>query len=60
LKKWRAERGKLTVEKSVLTRKYATLKEEVRDVETIRKYAEEVQRTIEPQKAAARTHEREV
>jgi hypothetical protein len=48
LKKWRAERGKLTAEKSVLTRKYATLKEEVRDVETVRKYAEEIGRTIAP------------
>jgi hypothetical protein len=49
LKKWRAERGKLTAEKSVLTRKYATLKEEVRDVETVRKYAEEINRAIVPQ-----------
>jgi hypothetical protein len=46
----------LTVEKSALTREYATLKEEVRDVETVRKYAEEVQRAIEP---TARTHRRE-
>jgi hypothetical protein len=48
LKKWRAERGRLTAEKSVLTRKYATLKEEVRNVETVRKYAEEVQHAIAP------------
>jgi hypothetical protein len=47
LKKWKAERGRLTAEKSVLLREYMALKEEVRDVETIRKYAEEVRQVIE-------------
>jgi hypothetical protein len=46
LKKWRAERDRLTAEKSALTREHATLKEKVRDVETVRKYAEEVERGI--------------
>jgi hypothetical protein len=32
----------------VLLREYVALKEEVRDVETVRKYAEEVQRIIAP------------
>jgi hypothetical protein len=57
LKKWRAERYRLTAEKSVLSREYATLKEEVRDVETVRKYAEEVQRAVVPM---TRTHGQEV
>jgi hypothetical protein len=48
---------RLAAEKSVLTREYAALIEEVRDVETIRKYAEEVQRAITP---TTRTHRREV
>jgi hypothetical protein len=57
LKKWQAERGRLTAEKSVLLREYATLKEEVRDVESIRKYAEEVGRAIAP---TTRAHKWEV
>jgi hypothetical protein len=60
LKKWKAERGRLTAEKFVLTREYVALKEEVRDVETIRKYAEEVNRAIVPQKAVSKTHGLEV
>jgi hypothetical protein len=50
LKKWKAERGRLTAEKSALTRECATLKEEVRDVETIRKYAEGVGRAVTPRR----------
>jgi hypothetical protein len=42
LKKWRTERDRLAVERAVLSRKYATFKGEVRDVETDRKYTEEV------------------
>jgi hypothetical protein len=56
LKKWRAERGRLAAERSVLTREYVALKEEVRDVETIKKYAEEVQRNVAP---PTRTHRQE-
>jgi hypothetical protein len=57
LKKWRAERDRLTTEKPALTRKYVALKGEVRDVETVRKYAEEVQRVVAPM---MRTHRQEV
>jgi hypothetical protein len=60
LKKWRAERDRLTAEKSVLTCEYVALKEEVRDMEAIRKYAEEVNRAIAPQKTASKSHGLEV
>jgi hypothetical protein len=45
---WKSERGKLTTERSRLNSKYQTLKSEIREVEIIRKYAEEIQRTIAP------------
>jgi hypothetical protein len=48
LKSWRTEREKLTAEKSVLTVKHQNLKDEIREVETIRRYAEGIQRTIAP------------
>jgi hypothetical protein len=57
LKKWKAERGKLTAEKSVLLCECMALKEELRDVETVKKYTEEVQRAIAP---TARVRGREV
>jgi hypothetical protein len=46
--KWKSERETLAQEKGGLNTQYELLKEKVRDVEIIRKYAEEVQRTINP------------
>jgi ATP-dependent exoDNAse (exonuclease V) alpha subunit len=48
LQAWKSERGKLTTEWSRLNSKYQTLKSEIREVETIRKYAEKVSRTVAP------------
>ena len=48
LKAWQAERVKLTAEKSALGIKYQSLKEEIREVETIRRYAESMERTVAP------------
>jgi SMC interacting uncharacterized protein involved in chromosome segregation len=45
---WKSEREKLTTERSRIGSKYQTLKSEIHEVETIRKYAEEIQRTIAP------------
>jgi hypothetical protein len=46
LKEWRIKRGKLTAEKSALYGKYKTLKLKIREVETIRKAAEGINRAI--------------
>jgi hypothetical protein len=48
LKKWRDERGRLTAERSALYGKYKTLKSKIREVETIRKAAESINRAIVP------------
>jgi hypothetical protein len=49
--KWRRERETLAAEKSGLIAQYGGLKERIREVERIRKYAEEVHRVIsQPQK----------
>jgi hypothetical protein len=48
LQTWTSECGRLTVKRSRLNVKYQTLKSEIREVETIRKCAEEIQRTIVP------------
>jgi hypothetical protein len=48
LKAWQTERIKLTAEKSKLNSEYQTLKSEIKGVETIRKYAEDIQLTITP------------
>lgn len=48
LKAWRAERVKLNDERTALTVKHQSLKDEIREVETIRRYAESVGRTIAP------------
>jgi hypothetical protein len=46
--KWRKEYETLTVEKNKLIGQYGVLKERIREVELIRKYAEEVQRVMSP------------
>jgi Lon protease-like protein len=46
--KWRQERETLAREKGGLNTEYAVLKDRIAEVEHIRKYAEEVQRTINP------------
>jgi hypothetical protein len=48
LKAWKSEQAKLTGEQSALDREYKSLKEDVQSVETIRRYAESVERTIAP------------
>jgi chromosome segregation ATPase len=48
LKDWKSERAKLTAEMSVLDGKYKLLKEEIHEVEIIRRYAESVERSIAP------------
>jgi hypothetical protein len=48
LKEWKAERVKLIGARSVLEAEYKTLKAEIREVETIRKYAEQIARSAEP------------
>jgi len=48
LKEWKAERVKLIGARSVLDAGYQILKAEIRDVETIRKYAEQIARSAEP------------
>jgi hypothetical protein len=51
ISKWKSERETLAQEKGGLNTQYELLKEKVREVEIIRKYAEEVQRAINlPQK----------
>jgi hypothetical protein len=46
--KWKEERAAKIAEKQTLNGEYHALKDEIREVETIRKYAEQIQRTIEP------------
>jgi hypothetical protein len=46
--KWKKEQETLKAERGGLNREYAVLKEQIREVEVIRKYAEEAQRTINP------------
>jgi hypothetical protein len=48
LKAWKSEQAKLTSEQFALATEYKSLKGDVRAVETIRRYAESVERTIEP------------
>jgi ATP-dependent exoDNAse (exonuclease V) alpha subunit len=61
LQAWISERGKLSTERSRLNSKYQMLKSEIREVETIRKYAEEVHRAVaSPQRTAAKLHDMEV
>jgi hypothetical protein len=55
--KWRQERDALAREKGGLNTEYDILKERIREVERIRKYAEEVQRAINP---PAKKREREM
>jgi hypothetical protein len=51
LKAWKAERVKLNAEKSALNIKYQSLKNEIREVEIIRRHAESIEwATIQPQK----------
>jgi hypothetical protein len=52
LRAWKAERAKLTGEQSTLAREYKSLKGDVREVETIRRYAESVERTVAPPQKA--------
>jgi hypothetical protein len=46
--KWKEERAAKIAERQTLNGEYHALKDEIREVETIRKYAEQIQRTIEP------------
>jgi hypothetical protein len=55
--KWKAERETLTAEKSKLYQEYSALKNEIREVEIIRKAAEQIARQIDPPK---RTKAREM
>jgi ATP-dependent exoDNAse (exonuclease V) alpha subunit len=48
LKAWRAERIKFNNERTALSVRHQSLKDEIREVETIRRYAESVERTIAP------------
>jgi hypothetical protein len=57
--KWQEERETLRKKKGVLNTEYAALKDEIREVEIIRKCAEEVQRTMNPPQKT-RTHEIEI
>jgi hypothetical protein len=50
MKAWQSERMKLTTEKSSLNVKYQSLKDEIRDVEIVRKYAEQIARSAAPPK----------
>jgi hypothetical protein len=50
--KWRQERETLAREKGGLNTEYAILKDRIAEVEHIRKYAEEIQRAINPPKKA--------
>jgi hypothetical protein len=56
----KSERGRLITERSSLNSKYLTLKSEICGAETIKKYAEEVNRAIVPQKAASKSYGLEV
>jgi hypothetical protein len=58
--KWNAERKELTAEKSKLYQEYAQLKEEIREVEIIRKSAEEIARTLYPQPSRRCSQEIEI
>jgi hypothetical protein len=58
--KWQEERTAKTAEKQKLNGEYHSLKDEIREVEIIRKYAEEVQRTMNPPKQRTRTRDREI
>jgi peptidoglycan hydrolase CwlO-like protein len=60
IKDWKAEREKLTAEKQNLRREYERLKNEVREVEIIRKTAEQIARATEPQQQRTRTWEMEI
>jgi hypothetical protein len=57
--KWQDERETLRKEKCGLNTEYAALKNEIREVEIIRKYAEEIQRTMNPPQKT-RTREMEI
>ncbi|GHV30705.1 hypothetical protein FACS1894167_11960 [Synergistales bacterium] len=46
--KWKDEQEKLKAERGGLNREYTVLKEKVREIEVIRKYAEDAQRAINP------------
>jgi RNA polymerase-interacting CarD/CdnL/TRCF family regulator len=49
LTKWKAERERLTTEKGILRGEYSRLKDEIKEVEVIRKTAEQIARQIDPQ-----------
>jgi hypothetical protein len=59
LKAWQAEHVRLTAEKSALSADYRTLKDEIREVETIRRHAEDMERAME-QKQMAKSRETEI
>ena len=46
-KSWTDEHKRLLAERDILNQQYTVLKEDVREVEIIRKYAEDIQRTID-------------
>jgi hypothetical protein len=53
--KWKAEREKLNADMDGLRQEYSTLKDEIREVEIVRKAAEDIARQIDsPQKTRAR------
>jgi hypothetical protein len=58
--KWRWERETLAQEMGGLNTEYAVLKARIAEVERIRKYAEEVQRAIEPPTQKKRTQGMEI
>lgn len=59
LKAWKAERDKLTSEKKQLTRQYYTLKDEVKEVEQIRRNVCSILREENGREQSTRKHDLE-
>ena len=59
LKAWKAERDKLNGEKKQLTHQYYTLKDEVKEVEQIRRTVYSILREENGREQPARKHEHE-
>ena len=56
---WKAERDKLSGEKKLLTQQYYTLKDEVKEVEQIRRNVYSILREENGREQPARKHEHE-
>jgi len=58
--KWQAERGKLTAEKNRLNQSYVSLKDEVKEVEQIRKSVNDIMREETRREQPTRKHDMEL